>query len=72
MHYNKKLVCKLIRLVPKVKLGPFEWETPELIRDILNCQGVNEKTVCYPDVYGKSVCILPQIEMHKNSRLLMP
>ena len=72
MHYNKKLVCKLIRLVPKVKLGPFEWETPELIRDILNCPGVNEKTVCYPDVHGNSVCILPQTEMDKNSRLLMP
>lgn len=78
----KQYMCKLSGLAPKVKLGPLEWDTPELIRNFLDCEVNQRKIACfgdiyrnitrYTDVYENSGCIvIPQEEANKTSRILM-
>jgi len=39
----KNKICRLSALVPKVKLGPLEWDIPALIRNLLDWKSTREK-----------------------------
>jgi len=72
----KRYICKLSELAPKVKLGPLEWDIPELVRSLLDCEVARKKIACYgnircyTDVYENSVCVvIPQEEANITSRI---
>lgn len=67
----KEVVCDVGRFAPKVRIGPFEWNVPELMAELLHCGDNELKAVCYVDINGKRVCEVTQQREHdKASQIL--
>jgi hypothetical protein len=68
----REYACKISRFVPKVKIGAFEWDSPELIGGFLHCEDYEQKVVvCHTDAYGNRVCeLMPQRELDRISQIL--